>query len=153
MPFAVFRRPHARIAINGLSMDLAYLAHRNPPRRLHHVPRSSPMEALGSTRSNTSSQFPGHPSAARYDNDTKWGLPEVPTRNDLDAAHHRLTAVSCTGIPDVPEPHRTAVCPTASEFQGHLWPTLVGCHLDRRVRAQAAWGMRWPILRVTNWQE
>jgi hypothetical protein len=65
----------------------------------------------------------------------------------------RTAAVSCTSIPDVPEPHRTAVCPTASEFQGYLWPTLVGYNLYRRVGAPAAWGMRWPILRATHWQE
>ena len=62
-------------------------------------------------------------------------------------------AVSYTGIPDVPEPHRTAVCPPASEYQGYLWPILVRCHLDRRVGAPAAWGMSWPILRVTHWHD
>ena len=69
-------------------MDLAYLAHLN-----YNTEAAAPCPAFvadGGTWSNTSSQFPGHPSAASYDNDTKWGLPEVPTRNDLDAAHHRL---------------------------------------------------------------
>ena len=59
-------------------------------------------------------------------------------------------AVSYTGIPDVPEPHHTAVCPTASEYHGYLWPTLVRYHLDRRVGAPAACKMRWPILRMTH---
>ena len=106
--------------------------------------------------SQISSQLPpGHQSAASYDNDTKWDLPEVTTRHDLDAAHQGRTAVSCTGIPDVPEPHHTAVCPTASasEYHGYLWPTLVRYNLDRRVRAPAAWDMRWSILRATHWHD